>query len=84
MGGRNGSNGTSRSRTLQVKIDNLEGETLRLAEQALELAKANEDLESKVERLTKVNSLQVSRLCGEELLRVRIKELEAQLKKDGA
>jgi len=77
MGGRNGSNGTSRSNALQKKVDELEDFRLRLGE-------ANAALRVKIDDLIKVNTLQVSRLCGEELLRNRIKELEAQLKKDGA
>ena len=84
MGGAVERNGTSRSRALQVKINNLEEEALQLAEQTLRLAETNANLESKVEMLTKVNNLQVSKLCGEELLRTRIKELEEQLKKDVA
>ncbi len=75
MGGKSGQNGTRRNGELQKKIDELVDKNTQLVETVL-------SLEAKVGSLRKTNLMQCQLLTQEELLRIRIAELEAKLSKD--
>ena len=77
MGGKNGRNSTRRNGVILKRLNELEAENLQLAETSRVLGE-------QVESLKAVNLIQCQRLGQEELLRIRIAELERELQKDEA
>ena len=88
MGGKAGQVGTRKS-LLQQRIDELEEASFvikkdndRLESEVFYLGETQAALGKKVDELLKINIVQCERLGHEDLLRSRIKELEAQVEKD--